>query len=205
MISLDPASLNPTRAYLLQLACIQPRPIALVSTRSSQGVGNLAPFSYFTGVASTPPTLCLSIARRNPEKDTYTNIVTTRELVIHMVDRSMAERMVATSADYPPTVDELAACGFTAVASERVKPPRVAEAPIAMECRLRQVVEVAEGDHGAHLILATILRYHVREAVWNGGRIDPTSLDPIGRLAGQSYCTCRTQFNLPRPPKPEQG
>ncbi len=205
MISLDPASLNPTRAYLLQLACIQPRPIALVSTRSAEGVVNLAPFSYFTGVASTPPTLCFSVGRRQPEKDTYANIVATRELVIHMVDRSMAERMVACSADYPPEVDELTACGFTAVASEVVKPPRVAEAPIAMECRLRQVVEVAEDDRGAHLILATILRYHVREAVWNGGRIDPSPLDPIGRLGGQSYCTCRARFDLPRPPKPEQG
>jgi len=202
VISLDPASLNPTRAYLLQLACIQPRPIALVSTCSAAGVVNLAPFSYFTGVASTPPTLCFSVGRRRPEKDTYENIVATRELVVHMVDRPMAERMVAASADYPPEVDELAACGFTAVASEAVKPPRVAEAPIAMECRLRQVVEVAEGERGAHLILATILRYHLREEVWNAGRIDPTSLDPVGRLAGQSYCTCRTRFEIPRPPKP---
>jgi len=202
VISLDPASLNPTRSYLLQIACIQPRPIALVATCSAAGVVNLAPFSYFTGVASTPPTLCLSISRRQPEKDTYANLLATRELVVHMVDRPMAERMVACSADYPPEVNELATCGFTAVASEVVKPPRVAEAPIAMECRLRQVVEVVEGDHGAHLVLATILRYHVSEAVWNGGRIDSTPLDPIGRLGGQSYCTCRTRFDLPRPPKP---
>jgi len=202
VISLDPASLNPTRAYLLQLACIQPRPIALVSTCSADGVVNLAPFSYFTGVASTPPTLCFSVGRRRPEKDTYTNICATRELVVHMVDRPMAERMVACSAEYPPEVDELTACGFTSVASALVKPPRVVEAPIAMECRLRQVVEVAEGERGAHLILATILRYHVAEAVWNGGRLDPSPLDPVGRLAGQSYCTCRTRFDLPRPPKP---
>ncbi len=205
MISIDPASLSPTRAYLLQLTCIQPRPIALVSTVSAAGVVNLAPFSYFTGVASTPPTLCLSIGRRRPEKDTYENIVATRELVVHMVERAMAEAMVATSAEYPPEVDELAACGFTAVASEVVAPPRVAEAPVAMECRLRQVVEVAEGERGAHLILATILRYHLRDEVWNGGRIDPDPLDPVGRLAGQSYCTCRPRFEIPRPPKPGRG
>ncbi|RMF87702.1 MAG: flavin reductase family protein, partial [Nitrospirae bacterium] len=137
-----------------------------------------------------------------PEKDTFANLTATREMVVHMVERATVERAVACSAEFPPEVDELAACGFTPVPSEVVRPPRVAEAPVAMECRLRQVVELAQGERGAHLVVADILRYHLDEAVWNQGRLDPDRLDPVGRLAGQSYCTCRNRFEIPRPPRP---
>ena len=202
MTAIDPHDLSPTRAYLLQLGCILPRPIAFVSTVSPQGGRNLAPFSYFTGIASKPPTLCFSVGRRQPEKDTYRNLVATGEFVVNMVTRAMAEAVVATSAEFPPEVDEFAACGFTAVASDLVAPPRVAASPIAMECRLRQVVEVAEGDHGAHLVLGDIVRYQVDEAVWHDGRIELDALDPVGRLAGRAYCTIRDRFEINRPPKP---
>lgn len=202
MTAVDPADLSPSRAYLLQLCCILPRPIAFVSTISRSGVRNLAPFSYFTGVASRPPTLCLSIGRRQPEKDTYTNLVETGEFVVNMVTREMAEAAVATSAEFPPDVDEFAACGFAAVPSDRVAPPRVAVSPIAMECRLRQVVEVAEGDHGAHLVLGDIVCYQIQDAIWHDGQIDLDALDPIGRLGGRAYCTTRDRFAIDRPPKP---
>ena len=202
MTAIDPHDLSPTRAYLLQLGCILPRPIAFVSTVSRDGVRNVAPFSYFTGIASQPATLCFSIGRRQPEKDTYLNIVATGEFVVNMVTRAMADAAVAASAEFPPEVDEFAACGFTAVASDLVAPPRVAASPIAMECRLRQVVEVDEGDHGAHLILGDIVRYQLDDAIWRDGRIDLAALDPVGRLAGRTYCTTRDRFEIDRPPKP---
>jgi len=202
VIAVDPADLSPTRAYLLQLCCILPRPIAFVSTVSHSGVRNLAPFSYFTGVASRPPTLCVSIGRRQPEKDTFTNLVATREFVVNMVTREMAEAAVATSAEFSPDVDEFAACGFAPVPSDLVAPPRVAVSPIAMECRLRQVVEIADGDHGAHLIVGDIVRYQIQDAIWQDGRVDLDALDPIGRLGGRAYCTTRDRFEIDRPPKP---
>jgi flavin reductase (DIM6/NTAB) family NADH-FMN oxidoreductase RutF len=202
MTAVDPRDLSPTRAYLLQLACIVPRPIAFVSSISPQGVRNLAPFSYFTGIASKPPTLCFSIGRRQPEKDTYRNIVATGEFVVNMVTRAMAEATVRASAEFRPDVDEFAACGFAAVASDLVAPPRVAISPVAMECRLRQVVEVAEKDHGAHLVLGDIVRYQVDDAVWRDGRFDLDALDPVGRLAGRTYCTTRDRFEIDRPAKP---
>jgi flavin reductase (DIM6/NTAB) family NADH-FMN oxidoreductase RutF len=202
MTAIDPNTLSPTRAYLLQLGCIVPRPIAFVSTVSADGVRNLAPFSYFTGVASRPATLCFSIGRRQPEKDTYLNIVATGEFVVNVVTRTTAEAAVATSAEFAPDVDEFAACGFSPVASDLVAPPRVAASPVAMECRLRQIVEVAEGDRGAHLILGDIVRYQVDDALWHDGRLDVNSLDPVGRLAGRSYCTTRERFEIDRPPKP---
>jgi flavin reductase (DIM6/NTAB) family NADH-FMN oxidoreductase RutF len=200
--AIDPADLSPSRAYLLQLCCILPRPIAFVSTVSRSGVRNLAPFSYFTGVASRPPTLCVSIGRREPEKDTYINLVATGEFVVSMVTREMAEAAVATSAEFSPDVDEFVRCGFAPAASDRVAPPRVASSPIAMECRLRQVVEVAEHNHGAHLIVGDILRYQIHEEIWQEGRIDLDALDPVGRLGGRAYCTTRDRFEIDRPPKP---
>lgn len=202
MTAVDPADLSPSRAYLLQLCCILPRPIAFVSTVSRSGVCNLAPFSYFTGVASRPPTLCISIGRRRPEKDTYTNLVTTGEFVVNMVTREMAEAVVATSAEFPAAVDEFAACGFAPVASDLVAPPRVAVSPIALECRLRQVVEIADGEHGAHLVVGDILRYQIQDAIWQDGRVNLDGLDPVGRLGGRAYCTTRDRFEIDRPPKP---
>ena len=202
MTAVDPADLSPSRAYLLQLCCILPRPIAFVSTVSPGGAPNLAPFSYFTGIASRPPTLCISIGRREPEKDTYLNIVATGEFVVNMVTREMAEATVATSAEFPPEVDEFTTCGFAAVASDIITPPRVATSPVAMECRLRQVVEVMEDGQGAHLILGDILRYQIQDAIWQDGRIDLGALDPIGRLGGRAYCTTRDRFEIDRPAKP---
>jgi flavin reductase (DIM6/NTAB) family NADH-FMN oxidoreductase RutF len=202
MTAIDPHALSSTRAYLLQLACIIPRPIAFVSTVSRDGRRNVAPFSYFTGIASRPATLCFSVGRRHPEKDTYRNIAATGEFVVNMVTRAMAEAAVAASAEFLPEVDEFTACGFVAVDSDLVTPPRVAASPIAMECRLRQVVEVAEGDRGAHLILGDIVRYQVDDAIWQDGRMDLDALDPVGRLAGRAYCTTRDRFDIERPPKP---
>ena len=138
-MKIDPATLSSGEAYAWQAATILPRPIAWVATLNEDGSANMAPFSYFTGVSSDPPTCLICVARRRkqpdgdrPPKDTWRNIERTGEFVIHVVNDALGPQMNATSRDFPYGTDEFAAAGVTKLASEKVAPPRIAEAPVAM-------------------------------------------------------------------------
>jgi flavin reductase (DIM6/NTAB) family NADH-FMN oxidoreductase RutF len=203
-VKVDPATLSPDAAYAWQVATILPRPIAWTATLNEDGSANLAPFSFFTGVSSDPPTCLICVSRRkrqpdgtHPPKDTWRNIERTGEYVIHVVNDALGPQMNATSRDHPYGVDEIAEVGLTKIASERIAVPRVAEAPVAMECRLERIVEV--GRTGTAVIIGEILLWHVRDELVVGGRLDLGRLDAIGRLGGPSYTRTRDRFDLVRP------
>ena len=189
------------------IGAIVPRPIAFVSSLDVRGVRNLAPFSFFNGVSAAPPVVlfCAAVRREDrerglgPHKDTLLNVIDTREFVINVVTESIAEKMNLTSAQVPPDVDEFELSGLTPLPSELVKPPRVAESPVQMECRLRQIVEISEKLHGSTIVLGDVLRFHVREDVVENFRIDADKLAAIGRMGGPTYVRTRDRFDLERP------
>jgi flavin reductase (DIM6/NTAB) family NADH-FMN oxidoreductase RutF len=190
---IDPRDVSYQDCYRLMVGSIVPRPIALVSTVSPSGVRNLAPFSYFTAVASKPPTLCFCPGRRHPGgelKDTLENVEATREFVVNVVTVAMAEQMNKTATEYPPDVDEFGVSGLTPVPSERVTPPRVGESPISLECMLERVVHIGEpAAGGAALVIGEIVLFHISDDVYAGGRIDIERLDPLARLSGGDYAS----------------
>ena len=207
MRSFDPQQESVQNIYKLMIGAIVPRPIAFVSSLDVRGVRNLAPFSFFNGVSADPPVVlfCASVRREDPQrglgphKDTLLNVIDTREFVINVVTESIAEKMNLTSAQVPPDVDEFELSGLTPLPSELVKPPRVAESPVQMECRLRQVVEISEKLHGSTIVLGDVLRFHVREDLVENFRIDADKLAAIGRMGGPTYVRTRDRFDLERP------
>jgi flavin reductase (DIM6/NTAB) family NADH-FMN oxidoreductase RutF len=202
MLAIDPAKHAPNDIYKLMVGAIVPRPIALVSTVDEANVRNLAPFSYFTACSSNPPVVVFCpIMRPLPlgAKDTLRNIIATREFVVNIVSEDFAGGMNATAAQVPPEVDEFELSGLTPVPSDLIKPPRVAESHIHMECRLRQIVQVSDQPGGGSLVLGEVLRFHVREDLFENFRIDPDKLQAIGRMAGSTYIRTTDRFDLERP------
>jgi len=207
MKTFDPAQESMQNIYQLMVGSIVPRPIAFVSTIDRRGVLNLAPFSYFTAVSADPPVVlfCPAVRPEDParalsaHKDTLRNIVNTREFVVNIVSEAMAEQMNATSAQVPPDVDEFALVGLTPLPSEAVKPPRVAESPVQMECRLRQIVEVSDKPGGGSVVMGEVLRFHIRDELVENYRVDADKLAAIGRMGGPTYVRTRDRFNLARP------
>ena len=187
--------------YRVLTGVVVPRPIAFVSTQSPDGVDNLAPYSFFNAVAYDPPTVVFSSSRRveHKSKDTLRNVEETGEFVVNIVVDDIAEAMNRTAAEFPEDVDEFEIAGLTAVASDIVKPPRVAESPVNMECRLNQVVNLGEGPGGHGLVIGTIVLMHVRDDIINGHRINHHLMKPTGRLAGSMYCHTADTFELVRP------
>lgn len=202
MHAIDPAAHAHGDIYKLMIGVIVPRPIAFVSTLDPHGIRNLAPFSYFTGCSTNPPVVCFCTAVRpgpRPHKDTLINIEATGEFVVNVVSEDIAEGMNAASAEAPPEVDEFVLAGLTPVPSELVRPPRVAESRVHMECRLRQIVHVSDQPGGGSLVLGDVLRFHVQQDLLDGFRIDQEKLRAIGRMGGPTYTRTRDLFHLPRP------
>lgn len=194
--------LPPRDAYAWMIATILPRPIAWVSTVSGDGKTNLAPFSFFQGVTSNPPTLMFVPVntRDGTKKDTVRNIEQVPEFVVNLVSHGLAEKMNATSALLPYGESEFDAFGIPSVRSERVRPPRVADAPIAFECTLDRIVHIGEGALAANVVFGRIQLAHVNDAVLGtDGRPDPAKLDLVGRLGGELFSTTRDRFALKRP------
>jgi flavin reductase (DIM6/NTAB) family NADH-FMN oxidoreductase RutF len=201
----DPAREQPANIYKLMIGAIVPRPIAFVSTLSADGIPNLAPFSFFTGVSANPPVICFSPMIRGTDgalKDTLNNIEATREFVVNIVSEDFAAQMNVCSTEFPPEVDEFAASGLTPAPSDVVKPPRVKESRINMECLLLQVVHVSGKPLGGSIVLGEVVRFHVDDAIVSDFRIDPDKLRAIGRLGGPSYTRITDRFDLVRPKKP---
>jgi flavin reductase (DIM6/NTAB) family NADH-FMN oxidoreductase RutF len=202
--SIDPKNLNSTSVYKLLIGTIVPRPIAFVSTLSKEGIGNLAPFSFFNGVGSAPPSLMFSIARRSNgvKKDTLTNIESTQEFVVNFVSESIVKQANQCSADYPYGVDEMIKVGLTPIPSFKVKPKRVLESPVHMECKLITTLEVGNGGVGsATIVVGEIVQFHISNQAYdaNTGRISVEELKPVARLAGLQYATTKDCFEIPRP------
>ena len=191
--------------YQTLLSCVVPRPIAFVSTVSSDGVANLAPFSFFNAVGSTPPAVmfCPAMRRDGTPKDTLSNLRAVGEFVVNVVPHAIRESMNQTSFDYAPEEDEFALAGFTPLASRFVRPQRVAESPVHMECKLIQIVHVGDDPRGADICIGEILCFHVAGGyLTENGSVDVEKIDLIGRLGGQDYTTIRDRFSQPRPTRP---
>jgi len=198
---IDPNEQQSREVYKLLIGAVVPRPIAFVSSLSANGVRNLAPFSFFTVVSANPPVICFCPLRRasGGAKDTLQNIRDTAEFVVNIVSEGIAAQMNKASADFPPGVDEFAESGLTPQASDLIRPPRVKECGIAMECRLRQIVEVSDRPLGGSLVLGDVLRFHVRDDWFDTFRIDPDKLRAIGRMGGPTYARTTDRFDLERP------
>lgn len=204
-MQIDPQTADPTAIYKLLIGCVVPRPIAWVSTVDQAGVRNLAPFSFFMGITGDPPTIAFASSPRRDaggavlRKDTLRNVQALGEFVVNVVDDDRAEAMNLTSGEYPPEVDEFAVAGLTAAPAVKVKAPRLAEAPISMECRVVQILPVGNGP--THLVLGEIVHFHLRDDVYDAatGRVDMHRLRPVGRLAGHLYTHVHEIFEMKRP------
>jgi flavin reductase (DIM6/NTAB) family NADH-FMN oxidoreductase RutF len=206
MLSVDPSRHLPHQIYKIMTGIIVPRPIALVSTVDGNGVANVAPFSFFCGVGSVPPTLLFCPALRAAEgtdptrrKDTLRNVEETGEFVVNVVSDTIAAAANETAAEVPPEIDEFQLAGLTPVASEVVRAPRVAESPAQMECKLLQVIYTSHKPGGGVIVLGEIVRFHVRADLVDNYRIDPEGLDAVRRMAGNTWVRTRDRLELVRP------
>lgn len=199
MPTLVPADLPPRDAYRLMISLIVPRPIAWVSTQGLDGTLNLAPYSFFNGVAGNPPTVMVAFGqRRGTPKDSLRNIQETGEFVVNIVGAELAEAMNRTSGDYAYGIDEFDLAGVETAPSIDVRPPRVALAPAALEVRATQFIPVEETSYT--VVFGRVLRYHLREGLLRpNGLADPRLLNPVARLGGDEYALLGELFELRRP------
>lgn len=187
--------------YRFLTSAIVPRPIGWISTVSSAGVLNLAPFSWFNTICADPVMVMIAVGRRGGTmKDTAVNIRDTREFVVNVATQPTATQMVQSSADYPPEVSEFEAAGLTAVASMEVRPPRVAESPVHLECVLDRMIELGEG--ATDLVLGRAVRIHFAKEVCRDGACDIHALASIGRLGGRQYAVIDRVVEMPPPAPP---
>jgi flavin reductase (DIM6/NTAB) family NADH-FMN oxidoreductase RutF len=210
MLTFYPADCDLKQIYKLLTGLIVPRPIALVSTVARSGVANLAPFSAFCQVGANPPAVLFCPALRAPggkdmgchsdlRKDTLRNVEETGEFVVNVVNETIAASVNDTAAEVPPEVDEFQLAGLTPMASEAVRPPRVAESPAQIECKLLQVIYVGRAPGAGVIVLGEVVRFHVREDLFEDFRIDPAALDAVGRMAGNTWVRTRDRIELIRP------
>ena len=202
----DFAELPPRERYKLLVSTITPRPIAWIVSQSAAGRLNAAPFSFFNAFAGNPPVVGIGIGIHEPgrPKDTRANILETKQFVVNLVSEQVAEAMNITAIEFPREVEELKQAGLTTAPSLHVKPPRIAESPVAFECELLQIVELGS-DSG--LVLGKVLAMHVRDEFVLDERkhyIDTPNLKLIGRMHGTGwYARTSDLFEMPRIPLKE--
>lgn len=188
-----PGDQKPGETYHLLSSLVVPRPIAWVSTVAPDGTANLAPHSYFMAVASDPPAIAFSSIG---VKDTILNLRVTPEFVVHIVDKTHAERMNTTSAEAPRNVSEFDLAALKSIPARSVAAPIIDGVPIAIECRVLQEFPVGNGN----LVIGECLAFHVAERLWDANeRVDPGRLDAVARMGGSTYATTRDRFTLRRP------
>jgi flavin reductase (DIM6/NTAB) family NADH-FMN oxidoreductase RutF len=191
-MKIEPLSLHGKDLHDFFSSVVVPRPIAFISTVDAEGTYNAAPFSAFNYLTMNPPILVFGSGRRgSKKKDTVMNIETVGDFVVNMVDENLAEAMNRAAAAYAPEIDEIKEVGLTALKSDIVKSPRIAEAPVSMECRLIQTVELGNKPTRSTIILGEVLMVHVRDDVLAQGKIDPLKAKIIARM-GDSDIYCRT-------------
>ena len=202
LMHLDFSEMSPRDAYRWMIHTILPRPIAWVSTLSNDGRSNLAPFSFFQGITANPPTLMFVPvnSRHGEKKDTVRNIEAVPEFVVNLVTGAMGEAMNRTSATLPYGESEFERFGIESSASSRVRPCRVAGAPVAFECTLDRIINIGEGPLAANVIFGRIVSVHVDDSVLApDGLPDPRKLDLIGRMGGDEYSKTQDIFSMERP------
>lgn len=205
MLSLDCKDLSPVQLQNYLQYAIAPRPICFASTIDSAGNVNLSPFSFFNLMGSNPPICVFSPARRvrdNTTKHTLENVLAVKECVINIVNYAMVQQTSLASTEYAKGINEFEKAGFTMLKSELVKPPRVAEAPVQLECVINDVIALGDHNGAGNLVIAEIKRIHIKEEILDAdGKIDQQKIDLVARLGGDWYCrvTAENLFKVAKP------
>lgn len=205
MLTLKTSDLSPMQMQNYLQYAIAPRPICFASTIDSAGNINLSPFSFFNMFSTNPPMCVFSPARRvrdNTTKHTLENVLDVKECVINIVNYDMVQQMSLASTEYGKGVNEFEKAGFTMQKSHLVKPPRVAEAPVQLECIIKEVIPLGEQNGAGNLILAEIKLIHIKEEILDSeGKIDQAKIDLVARLGGDWYCrvTPESLFKVAKP------
>jgi flavin reductase (DIM6/NTAB) family NADH-FMN oxidoreductase RutF len=201
-VLIDVASANYLDVYHLLVGVVTPRPIAWVTTIDPEGRVNLAPFSFFNAFGANPPVVVFSptLRRDGSKKDTLRNLEATGEFVLNAAVESLAEKINLSSKELPYGQSEVELTGLTLIPSTKVKPPRLAETPVTMECKVLQIVSTGEGPIAGNLVIGEILVMHIADDVLDDKkRIDPRKLRTIARLGGDYYCRTSDLFEMKRP------
>jgi len=204
MLHLDPNELQTPELHGYLLGAIGPRPICFASTVDEEGKVNLAPYSFFNVFSARPPILIFSPARRvrgNTVKHTLENVQAVPEVVINVVNYAMVQQMSLASTEYPKGVNEFVKAGFTMEASETVRPPRVKEAPVQLECKVVNVVPLGTEGGAGNLVMAQVERLHISQDILNSqGQIDPEKIDLVSRMGGNWYSRAKSGlFEVAKP------
>ncbi|MCP2043660.1 flavin reductase family protein [Pontibacter sp. HSC-36F09] len=205
MKTINPKETKTAEVHALLLGAIAPRPIAFASTVDEEGNVNLSPFSFFNVFSAKPPIVVFSPARRvrdNTGKHTLENVETTREVVINISNYDMVEQMSLASTEYDKGINEFIKSGLTPEPSVMVRAPRVKEAPVALECRVNEVISLGPEGGAGNLVICEVLLIHVNENILNeDGKIDPYKLDAVARMGGDYYLRANGDciFELPKP------
>lgn len=203
--TINPKDVTIPELHQFLLGSIGPRPICFASTVDADGNRNLAPFSFFNVFSANPPILAFSPARSGrtgKTKDTHKNCKETGEVVVNVVNYSMVQQMSLASSPYPKGVDEFVKAGFTPLESELVKPARVQESPVQMECKVLEVKEFGDGGAAGNMIICEVLRIHIASELINDqNRIDQEKIDLVARMGGNYYCRAHGDalFQIPKP------
>jgi flavin reductase (DIM6/NTAB) family NADH-FMN oxidoreductase RutF len=205
MLTINPKEISVGKMHAYLLGAVTPRPIAFASTVDKNGSVNLSPFSFFNCFGANPPILIFSPARRgrdNTTKHTYENLKVVPEVVINVVNYDMVQQTSLASTEYARGVNEFVKAGFTELPSLKVKPPRVKESPISMECKVLNIIETGDRGAAGNLVICEILLMHINEEILDAeGKIDPWKLDAVARLGSDWYCRVQGNsiFNVPKP------
>ncbi|MFD0760655.1 flavin reductase family protein [Lutibacter aestuarii] len=204
MLSINPQEITIPKLHGYLLSAVAPRPIAFASTVDINGFPNLSPFSFFNVFSANPPILIFSPARRvrdNTTKHTFENVKVTKEVVINVVNYKMVQQMSLASTEYPKGVNEFEKAGFTMLASEKVKPFRVAESPIQMECKVTEVIELGKEGGAGNLVICEVVKLHIQEDLIDAqGNINQHKLDLVARAGGSFYSRAKNGFfEIPKP------
>jgi len=204
MLSINPEDLNPSRLQAYLQCAVAPRPIALASTIDADGNPNLSPFSFFNVFSSSPPILVFSPARRvrdNTTKHTLENVKAVKQVVINMVTYSMVQQTSLSSTEYPAGINEFEKAGFTMLKSEKVKPFRVAESPVQMECKVNEIIALGNQGGAGNLVICEVIKLHLSEEILTSDNyINQEALDLVARAGGSYYSRAKQGFfEIPKP------
>ncbi|HLU18297.1 MAG TPA: flavin reductase family protein [Edaphocola sp.] len=200
-----PQEISTKQLHAYLLGSVAPRPICFASTIDSEGNPNLSPFSFFNVFGSNPPVLIFSPARRvrdNTIKHTLENVIATGEVVVNMVSYDMVQQMSLSSCEYPRGTNEFIKSGFTPVPSDLVKPFRVKEAPVSIECKVMEVKPIGDGGGAANLIICEVVKMHIDDKILDAQQqIDPNKIDLVARMGMDFYCRAsgNAVFEVPKP------
>jgi flavin reductase (DIM6/NTAB) family NADH-FMN oxidoreductase RutF len=199
---IDVADVGAVEAYRTLIEVVTPRPIAWVTSIDPESRVNLAPFSFFNAFGANPPVVVFSPTRRRDgsKKDTLLNVEATGEFVLNAAVEALAEQVNLSSKELPPGASEVELTGLSLLPSVKVRVPRIAEAPVNVECIVRQIIPVGEGPLAANLVIGEVVVIHVDDRVLGPtGRVDPRKLRTIGRMGGDDYCRTSDLFPMQRP------